>query len=219
MKKRVVLIDGDAHFSGVVRYLIGAIEQLVVVNTYDDCASAWRSIDRDSPDVVIMDGESRSLSSTEFLVKIRKKNPAIEALILTDYFDPETILSLIASGATGVLLKQNCLNRLDAHLRELIRGGSPLDPAVARVLIRAHSSNDLSPLTIKETIVLKLMTNGMTYTMIAEELGISKETSKTHIKNIYRKLNVSSRAEAVSKAITSKLISTSAAVTDFNTQR
>lgn len=206
MKKRVVIIDADSQFVSVIRYLISPIEKLFIVNVYDECATALRNFEKDQPDIIVMDSDSRNLKPSEFIAKAKRSKPEIEVLILADYFDEDVILTLISSGATGFLLKQNCLAGFDEHMRQMMRGASPIDPDVARVIIRAHASNDESPLTVKETMVLKHIVNGKTYTMIAEELGVSKETSKTHIRNIYRKLNVSSKAEAVSKAIESKLV-------------
>ncbi len=206
MKKRVILVDGDLQFASVVRYIISSVEKLQIMNIYEDCAMALKNIDRDMPDIIVMDSDSRMIKPTEFISRARKARPDVEILVLADYFDEDVILNLISSGATGFLLKQNCLPNFDQYMRQLMRGGSPLDPDVARVILRAHSSQEESPLTMKETAVLKLMMNGKTYTMIADELGVSKETSKTHIRNIYRKLNVSSKAEAVSKAINDRLV-------------
>lgn len=206
MKKRVIIIDADSQFAGIIRYLISSIEKLVIVNVYEDCSSAFKNIGKDQPDIVIMDTDSRAMTTPDFIARVRRLSPNLELLILADYFDEDLIINLISAGATGFLLKQNCLPNFDSYIRQLMRGGSPLDPDVARVILRAHSANDESPLTVKETVVLKLIMNGLTYTMIANELGVSKETSKTHIRNIYRKLNVSTKAEAVSKAIASKLV-------------
>lgn len=206
MKKRVIIIDGDLQFVSVIRYLISAIEKLHIVNTYEECGTALKNFERDQPDMIIMDSDSRTVRAADFISKVRRSKPETEILVLADYFDEDLILNLVSSGATGFLLKQNGLTNFENHIRQLMRGGSPLDPDVARVILRAHSTNDESPLTVKETVVLKLIMNGMTYSMIADEMGISKETSKTHIRNIYRKLNVSCKAEAVSKAISSKLV-------------
>lgn len=206
MKKRVIIIDGDMQFVAAIRYLIGPIEKLLVVNVYEECGSAFRNIDKDQPDIIVMDADSRTVRAADFISKVRRSRPEMEILVLTDYFDEDLILNLVSSGATGFLLKQNGLSGFENHMRQLMRGGSPLDPDVARLILRAHSANDESPLTVKETVVLRLIMNGMTYSMIADEMGISKETSKTHIRNIYRKLNVSCKAEAVSKAISSKLV-------------
>ena len=206
MKRRVIIIDSDAQFVCVIRYLINSIEKLVLVNVYEDCGPALKNIEKDQPDIVVMDSDSRIVRSADFIAKARRINPQLEFLVLSDYFDQEVILNLISSGATGYLLKQNCIPNFDTYMRQLMGGGSPLDPEVARVILRSHSSHDETPLTFKETAVLKLIMSGKTYTMIADELGVSKETSKTHIRNIYRKLNVNCKAEAVSKAISDKLV-------------
>lgn len=206
MKKRVVLIDMDDQFIQMVKYILGSIEKVVIVNMYEDCTDALANFEKDQPDIIIMDLDFKSRKGPEFIPKVKKLNHRVDILVITDYLEEDIILNVIGAGASGFLLKQNCLPVLPEAIKSIARGGSPLDPIVARVIINAHQAGGHSPLTIKETAVLKLMMNGLTYTMIAEELGIAKETSKTHIKNIYKKLNVNSRAAAVSKAITEKLV-------------
>jgi DNA-binding CsgD family transcriptional regulator len=91
----------------------------------------------------------------------------------------------------------------------VLQGAAPLDEYAARFLVDSIQTDSNSPLSRQETNVMKLMMQGMTYTRIAKELGISKETAKVHMRNIYKKLNVNSKAEAVSKAVSEKIISAS----------
>jgi DNA-binding NarL/FixJ family response regulator len=206
IKERVVLIESDERFLNIVRYVLDSLQKVRVVGCYGDCSDALRNLDRDQPDLIIMDIDFKSRKALEFISKAKRSSPRVEIMVITDFYDESIIMNVINSGATGFLLKQSCVPLLPEAVRNILKGGSPLDPAVARIILNTHQSVEHSPLTTKETSVLRLMMNGMTYTMIAAELGIAKETSKTHIRNIYKKLNVKSRAQAVSKAINDKLV-------------
>ena len=121
----------------------------------------------------------------------------------------EVAITALSAGANGYLLPDS-LNDLQKHLADITSGGSPLDGHIARKIIETLQVSRVSPISERETQVLKLMMKGNTYSQIAAMLNISSETSKTHIKNIYKKLNVNSRAEAVKKALEDKLVSSSA---------
>lgn len=205
-RKRVVLIDRDEKFTSVIKYMLSSVEKILIVNQYEESADALKNIDRDKPDLYIAEIDSVLMKGPEFISKVKKKNPRVDVLVISDYTDEDIVLNVIGSGASGFLLKQNCLPQLNESIDHLIKGGAPLDPFIARIVINAHRTGDSSPLSNQETTVLKLMMKGLTYRMIATELGIAKDTSKTHIKNIYRKLDVNSRAQAVSKAITDRLV-------------
>lgn len=201
------MIDRDEQFQNVLKYVLSSLDKILIVNQYKECADALKSLDRDQPDIIIMDIDFVFLKGPEFISRVKKKNPRIDILIISDYTDEDIVLNVIGSGAAGFLLKQSCLPQLAESIENLMKGGAPLDPFIARVVISAHHTGDSSPLSSQETTVLKLMMKGLTYRMIADELGIAKDTSKTHIKNIYKKLEVNTRAQAVSKAIADKLVS------------
>ena len=205
-RKRVVLIDRDAQFQDVLKYVLGSIDKILIVNQYTECADALKTMDRDQPDIYIMGIDFIFLKGPEFISKVKKKNPRIDILVISDYTDQDIVLNVIGSGATGFLLKQNCLPRLQESIECLLKGGAPLDPFIARIIISAHHKGDSTPLSNQETTVLKLMMKVLTSRMIDSEYGIAKDTSQKHIKNIYKKLEVNSRAQAVSKAITNKLV-------------
>jgi DNA-binding NarL/FixJ family response regulator len=210
-RKRIVLIDRDENFLGILRYVVAPIDKIIIVNQYTECADALKNIERDQPDIIMMDVDSEILSGPDFIVKVKRKFPRIDVLVISEYTDDATVLNTIGSGAAGFLLKQNCLPHLPESINSLMQGGSPLDPFIARVIINAHHTGESTPLSNQETAVLKLMMKGLTYRMIATELGIAKDTSKTHIRNIYKKLEVNTRAQAVSRAISDKLVPLSVA--------
>ncbi|MBT1706611.1 response regulator transcription factor [Fulvivirgaceae bacterium PWU5] len=205
-RKRVVLVDRDEPFQNVLKYVLSSLDKILIVNQYAECADALKGLDRDQPDIIIMDIDFVFLKGPEFIARVKKKYPRIDILVISDYTDEDIVLNVIGSGASGFLLKQSCLPQLAESIDNLMRGGAPLDPFIARIVINAHHTGDSSPLSSQETTVLKLMMKGLTYRMIADELGIAKDTSKTHIKNIYKKLEVNTRAQAVSKAIADRLV-------------
>src|SRR5687768_15853870 len=108
--------------------------------------------------------------------------------------------------SSGYITKSANYMELLSALEEIIRGGAPMSSRIARMVIDNYHINPNSPLTKRETTILQLISEGKTYTQISEELFISKETAKTHIKNIYSKLQVNSKSEAIAKANVEKLI-------------
>lgn len=126
--------------------------------------------------------------------------------MVTVYEDSELVFEALKSGASGYITKSSNYVELLTALEEISRGGAPMSSRIARMVIDNFHVNPNSPLTRRETEILQLISEGKTYTQISEELFISKETSKTHIKNIYSKLQVNSRAEALAKANQDKLI-------------
>jgi DNA-binding NarL/FixJ family response regulator len=122
------------------------------------------------------------------------------------YEDSELVFEALKAGASGYITKSANYMELLSALEEIIRGGAPMSSRIARMVIDNHHINPNSPLTKRETTILQLISEGKTYTQISEELFISKETAKTHIKNIYSKLQVNSKSEALAKASVEKLI-------------
>ncbi|MBL0740837.1 LuxR C-terminal-related transcriptional regulator [Chryseolinea lacunae] len=206
LRKRITLIDQDENFCTVVSSLIRVSGKYQLVSSYNDCREALRKIKDDFTEIVIMDIDFAEMKGTDFIMKIREKIPGLEILITTNYEDEEIVFSTLSHGASGYLLKRNCIEHLLEALNTLTSGGSPLDPIVARQLVRSMHISEISPLSTRESMVLKLLIQGKTYSTIATELYISGETVKSHLKNIYKKLNVNSKAEAVKKAITDQLV-------------
>jgi DNA-binding NarL/FixJ family response regulator len=141
---------------------------------------------------------------------IKNKFPEIPILILTVFDDSERIFQSLQAGGNGYLLKNTSPAEILHALTEVYNGGSALSPAVARKVIQYFQAapfqvNDYH-LTTKEKELLQFLVQGMSYKMIADAMMISFETVKSHVKNVYRKLHVSSGAEAVSKAIKQKIV-------------
>jgi DNA-binding NarL/FixJ family response regulator len=207
-KKRCVIVNSDEKLVAVCASLIELSEKFLCINTYTNCEEALQNLKKDLPDIVIMDVDYPQMKGPEIIELIKDFNPAIEIMIITDYEEDELVFNALSAGANGYILKHSFTPLLIESLSSIAKGQSPMSPSIARKLISNIQVNRTSPLTTRETEILKLITHGKSYSIIAAELGISQFTSRTHIKNIYKKLKVNSKSQAVRKALTEKLVTT-----------
>lgn len=182
------------------------------------CASIFRTmdeaLDRIDPgavDVVLTDLRLPGLSGIEGIRVLHERFPDLPILALTVYDDDDRIFEALCAGASGYLLKNTPPARLLESLREAIEGGAPMSPEVARRVIRLFRSfrppdRAAYRLTPQESDLLKLLVDGHHYKTAADAMGISINTIGFHLKNIYTKLQVHSKAEAVAKAIREGLV-------------
>ena len=205
-KRRIVVIEHDEKFRGLLCAMIEASGSYLLVNQYSECEEALRHLKRDFPDIVVMNIDFPQMKGTEAIPEIKQLFPQVSVLVVTDYQNEEIIFAALSAGANGYVLRDSWANNFSGHLNELSQGGSPLSPLIAKVIIESMHTSRISPLTSREGQVLKLITQGNSYSRIADELHISKETSKSHIRNIYRKLNVNSKSEVVRKAFEERII-------------
>jgi DNA-binding NarL/FixJ family response regulator len=206
LKKRIVVADVDESFRFLVESMLKLSDQFVMVGSYNEPIQLVKNLMKDKPDLIVTDIYFPDIDPREYLRQLQERNHLLDVLIMTDYEDANLIIELISLGAAGYILKKNKIGNLYEGIQAVAEGGSPLDFSIARKLIRHMQVTKSSPLTRQESNVLKLITQGKTYSMIADELCISNETSKTHIKNIYRKLEVNSKTDAVRKAFKEKLV-------------
>jgi DNA-binding NarL/FixJ family response regulator len=156
------------------------------------------------------------MSGIEATRRLKAAAPEVAVVVLTVFEEPATILQAICAGADGYLLKRTPADELLSQLRAVVAGGSPLTSEVARKVLGLLRSSVPAPppshaptrlqLTDREHDVLKGLVQGMSYKQIADEAGISLDTVRTHIRSVYRKLQVHSVAEAVSRAIREGLV-------------
>lgn len=180
-------------------------------NTYH-----WRNaILKYEPDVVVMDIDIPGENGIEVTKLIKAQFPHIQVLIQTVHDDYDRIFASLCAGASGYILKGNFFNSLADAIMDVANGGTSMSPSIAvkvLELFRVYTpggqqiTNDDYALTLKEKAVLTLMVEGKMYKEIADSLHIAFETARSHVKNIYKKLHVASKSEAVAKAIKEKLI-------------
>jgi DNA-binding NarL/FixJ family response regulator len=157
-----------------------------------------------------MDIEMPGLNGIELTQKITNHFPEIRILIQTVFNDSEKIFNALCAGASGYILKNDPPQKYLQAIEEVLNGGAPMSPAVAKKTLSFFSNKNVilvSPkgedfqLSSREEEILRLLVDGHQLRSIAEKIFISYETVRTHIKHIYKKLHVNSRSEAVMKAV------------------
>lgn len=199
---RLVIVDSEPYVRHY-RLLIDRTVDWELVAHYDCIDSAVEHIDKDKPDVLLTEINETYLYD---LKKLTLVFPTVKILVCSNICTPELIIECFAEGVSGYLKKdESCLNLLP-FLRELKEGGMPLSKTAKTSLLSSYRRNPNHPLSRRETEILRLFSNGNSYSQIATRLNISPETSKTHIKNIYRKLGVHSKLNALKRAREEKIL-------------
>jgi len=203
---RVAIIEDDETIREGYAFLIGKADGYKIVGTYASYEDAARKIAQDDPDVLLLDVELPGLSGIEALPKLKKLLPETHILILTVYEQELLIFRALGNGAAGYLTKNTPPEKILAAINEVMDGGGPMSAHIARMVISSFKRNEASPLTRRETEILEQIATGKSRKRIAEELFIDLETVKSHIKNIYHKLDVHSKADAIKAARDNKFI-------------
>jgi DNA-binding NarL/FixJ family response regulator len=205
-KKRVLVIEDDNEIRNSFVLIVNSSQRFAVVNSYSTCEEAIKHLAHDRPEIILMDIELPGMNGIAGTKIIKDKFPHAEVIMVTVYEDSDLVFEALKAGASGYITKSANYVELLSALEEITKGGAPMSSRVARMVIANFHVNPVSPLTKRETEILQLISEGKTYTQISEQLFISRETSKTHIKNIYSKLQVNKKSEAIAKANLEKLI-------------
>ena len=188
--------------------LVAQDAELALVGAYPHVLQAKNQIHQLKPDVILMDIDMPGRTGIEAVREIRSFNTRLPVIMLTVFDDNIHVLEAIKAGASGYLLKKHISSKLFDSVKEVLDGGAPMSPSIARMVINSmqRPSENLYDLTAREREILTVLSTGNSYKMIAAQFNISIDTVRTHIKNIYEKLQVHSQTEAVSKAINEKLV-------------
>ncbi len=206
MKYRIVIIEDNQQIREAFTVLLNLRTDFEVVQAYDNCENAIKNIVQDAPHIVLMDVDLPNMNGIDGTKIIKKLLPLTNIIIITVFENSKTVFDALCAGATGYLTKNSDKDRLIDAIDEVIRGGSPMSSKIARLVVQSFQKNTNSPLTIRETEILSQISEGKSYTTIADSLFISKETVKHHFKNIYIKLQVHNKADAIKKANQDRLI-------------
>lgn len=210
MSRRVLLVEDDAGTRAALAAGLSAMG-MTVVGEFARGEDAVAGLDAADPDVALVDMNLPGIQGPETIRRLRAKRPTLPVLVLTVLEEPTRIVEAIESGACGYLLKGAPLARIVDALAQVHQGLSPLSPEVARhVLARFRSDRAPGPaapaITAREREILSLLVGGHTYAAVALALGIGIGTVQTHIKNLYRKLEVCTKAEATAVAVRTGLV-------------
>ena len=204
---RIVIADDHALVREGTRQILEDHPGLVVAGEAQDGEEAVAIVSRLQPDVVLMDIAMPKMNGIEATRLIKKESPATSVLILTAYDDDQYIFALLDAGAAGYLLKNVRGEELAQAVRAVAEGESVLHPAIAAKVFKRYTRSDqavdeeIEPLTDRESEVLAMAARGLSNKMIARELSLSDRTVQVHLSNIFGKLSVASRTEAVITAL------------------
>src|ERR1041385_1360926 len=204
MPIRVSIVEDLAEVREGLIELVQSDEELSMVSSFKDAESAAQTLPGLHADVVIMDINLPGMSGIECIKTIREKCPDTQFMMFTVYENDEKVLQALRAGATGYLLKRTEPQRILEGIKELNQGGSPMSSNIARKLLtlfvheKAKTKKEI--LSDRENEVLQLLADGLLYKEIADRLYIGHGTVRQHIHNIYEKLHVSNRTEAINKA-------------------
>ncbi|HXX65196.1 MAG TPA: response regulator transcription factor [Bacteroidota bacterium] len=211
MSIRVSLVEDNSELREGLTQLISAEPSCTLVGAYGRCEDLLASLTSDRPDVVVLDIGLPGMSGVEAVGRIKSLAVQTEILMLTVYDDEENIFEAIRSGASGYLLKKTLPGKLLEAIREIHSGGVPMSASIARKVLAAFKIEPTGrrpeeALSVREREVLSALVAGKSYKMIADDCFISIDTVRSHIKNIYEKLHVHSKSEAVAAALKSRIV-------------
>ena len=206
---RVQIYEDNDELRNMLSMLLTHSAGFELCGAFSNCAEAITNVTENKPDVILCDIDMPGVDGITGVRMIRKENKKVLILMYTVFDDNEHLFDALCEGANGYLLKGDSPAEILNAIKEVHEGGAPMSPAIARKVIgffgQQRKTND-SALTEREKEILLLMVQGKSAKMIASHTGITFQTVRTHIKNIYEKLHVHSQTEAVSKAIKERLV-------------
>jgi DNA-binding NarL/FixJ family response regulator len=215
MSLRIAIFDDNRNIRESISLLLKTVPEFEVTGSFSHVLDCVDDIKQCNPDIVLMDIEMPGMSGIEAVHVIKKELPHVQILMQTVFEDDNRVFDSICAGASGYILKNQLNTKLIDAVKELQFGGSPMSPSIARKVLNKMQSvaTAIIPekgadygLTAREKEVLSCLVNGLSYKMIAADLGISYETVRSHVKKIYEKLHVASLTEVVAKAINQKIV-------------
>jgi DNA-binding NarL/FixJ family response regulator len=209
MVVKVLIFEDNESLRESLAGLISLNDQLQLQGSSSNVLSVIDDIKKYQPDLILMDIDMPGMTGIEAVRRIRELNSALPVLMLTVFDDNKNVFEAIRAGASGYLLKKHIASRLFGAIEDVLSGGAPMSPSIARMVItsmRVPAQQNVYDLTPREKEILTQLSKGNSYKLIAAELEISLDTVRTHIKNIYEKLHVHSQTEAVSKALNEKIV-------------
>lgn len=218
-KIRVAIVEDDAGLRSVLDRLFRSAPDFDVIAMFPDAEAALKDLVALRPDVVVVDVGLPGMTGIECVRLLKSQLPSARAVMLTVYDDSDTLFQALMAGADGYLVKRTAGRRILDAVREIAAGGAPMSPQVARRMVEYFhnirvdapagatdpTGEALGVLTEQEHLILSRLAAGLVPKEVAAELGISWETVRKHLTNIYAKLHVHSRTEAVLKFLGHRL--------------
>lgn len=203
--RTIAIVEDDSELRDTLADLVSTAATWTISHRFPNAEAALAVLLENPTDLVLMDIQLPGMSGIECVAELKARHPDIKVLMLTVYDNSERVFEALAAGASGYLLKRDVPSRLLESLDEAMSGSSPISSAVARHMFQHFLAKVPSPvgedwnLTKRETQVLEHLVAGSLYKEIAYDVGISLQTVRFHLHNIYNKLHVRTRTEAVVK--------------------
>lgn len=203
---QVAIVEDQTRTREGLAQLVGGTDGLCVTGAYASMEVALPALEAAPPDVLLTDIGLPGMDGIEGVRRLRARHPDLAILMLTVYGDDERVFDAICAGACGYLLKDTSPARLLEAIRELAEGGAPMSPEIARRVVAtlqrvAPQAAEDHRLTDRELELIALLAEGHSYKTAASSLGLSIDTIRFHVRNVYAKLHVHSKSEAVTAAL------------------
>lgn len=201
---KIAIIEDEEVIRHSLLTLLCMQEELEVVEAFEDGESALAYLKKKPVEVLLFDINLTGMSGIEVVARLKVLHPRMQCMALTSYDDAENAFNALKAGATGYILKNTEPQKLVEAIREIHSGGSPMTSQIARLVVMEFAARKTEvfhsdALSRRENEILVLLSKGLRYKEIAAQLFISIETVRTHIRNIYEKLQVKTRTEALSR--------------------
>jgi DNA-binding NarL/FixJ family response regulator len=201
---KVAIVEDNDHFRTALETILSQEKDLTLAGSYASAEKALIGLEQSPPDIAIVDISLPGMRGPELIVRLKDKMHHTQFMVCTIHDDNDTIFEALKSGASGYILKDPVTAvEIVKAIHDLYKGGSPMSPFIARKVIGTFQKPTIrdanSLLSQREKEVLELVAQGLLYKEIAIRLTISTETVKKHLKNIYQKLHVQNKVEALNK--------------------
>lgn len=203
---QIVLVEDDSVIRDSFQFLLNEEDGYAVTGAFANAEDAIKSVVALDPDVVLLDIQLPGISGLQALPKIKSLVPDAAIIILSVNEHQDTVFEALSKGASGYLTKNTPPQKILEAVNEVMLGGGPMSAHIAKMVVNSFQRSNESPLTRRETEILEQIAAGKTRGKIADEFFIDLETVKSHLKNIYAKLDVHSKADAIKTARINKFI-------------
>jgi DNA-binding NarL/FixJ family response regulator len=205
MQTGILIYEDNNQLRESVSKLVAYSKDHLLLGSFPNALHVEKQVKTMKPDIILMDIDMPGgINGIEAVKKIRLFDQQIHIIMLTVFDDNTNVLDAVFAGASGYLLKKHLSERLLDAMQEILAGGAPMSPSVARMVInsmRKHpAAGNIYQLTPRETEILTALSQGSSYKIIAAENFISVDTVRSHVKNIYQKMQVHSQLEAIARA-------------------
>lgn len=207
---KISIVEDNKYMREGWESVLDMQEDFVVIGTFESCEDAFENNEIGRSDIVLMDIELPGMTGIEGVKYMQQEYPDTYIIMATVFDDNQHVFDAICAGAIGYLLKKTSPDDLCDAIRTALTGGSPMTPEIARKVIRFMQPKQLGKkmveLSDREYEILKELATGKSYQAIGKTIHLSEDGVRYHIRNVYKKLHVNSRSQAVAKGIQEKLI-------------